>query len=116
MKFLAEIIREQNRLLNEARQTIIALSIERDEIRAIALAHITGGQIEGEDRVKSLMVLKGVKQVDICRKLHVTPQTVSLIVSGKKKSARIRAAIAKALGVKVEDLWPNGNNNHKRAA
>jgi len=67
------------------------------------------------NKVKSLMVLKGVKQVDICRKLHVTPQTVSLIVSGKKKSARIRAAIAKALGVKVEDLWPNGNN-HKRAA
>ena len=66
------------------------------------------------NEIKALMVLKGVKQADICRKLHVRPASVSQIVSGKKVSARIRAAIAKALGVTVSDLWPE--NNHKKAA
>ena len=67
------------------------------------------------NKIKALMVLKGVKQVDICRKLHVRAATVSQIVSGKKKSARIRLAIAKALGMQVEELWPNGHNHRKAA-
>jgi transcriptional regulator with XRE-family HTH domain len=66
------------------------------------------------NKVKAMMVIKGIKQVDICRRLDVRPSTVSLIVSGKKKSARIRAAIAKALGVPVADLWPK--NNEQKAA
>lgn len=57
------------------------------------------------NKVKSMMVLKGVSQREICRSLHVTPATVSLIVSGKKKSRRVRKAIAKALGVAYNDLW-----------
>lgn len=57
------------------------------------------------NKVKSMMVLKGVSQREICRALHVTPATVSLIVSGKKKSRRVRRAIAKALGVPYNDLW-----------
>jgi len=69
-----------------------------------------------DNKVKSMMVLKGVKQVDICRKLNVAPATVSLIVSGKKVSARIRKAIARALGVKVEELWLANNNNRRKAA
>lgn len=58
-----------------------------------------------KNEVKAQMVLKGVSQREICRALHVAPQTVSLIVSGKKKSRRIRKAIAKALGVSYESLW-----------
>lgn len=57
------------------------------------------------NKVKSMMVLKGVSQRDICRDLHVAPATVSLIVSGKKKSRRIRRAIAAALGASYESLW-----------
>lgn len=59
------------------------------------------------NKVKALMVLKGVKQADICHMLHVKPSSVSLVVSGKKTSERIRCAIALALGVRVEELWPN---------
>jgi transcriptional regulator with XRE-family HTH domain len=65
-------------------------------------------------KIRAMMILRDVKQVDICRQLRVNSSTVSLIVSGKKKSARIRAAIAEALGFKVEELWPS--NGHKRAA
>jgi len=49
--------------------------------------------------VKALMVLKGIKQKDICRELNVKPPTVSLVVSGKAKSKRIRRAICKATGL-----------------
>lgn len=57
------------------------------------------------EKIKAQMVLKGVSQREICRTLHVAPATVSLIVSGKKKSRRIRRAIAKALGASYESLW-----------
>jgi len=57
------------------------------------------------NKVKAQMVLKGVSQREICSALHVAPATVSLIVSGKKKSRRIRRAIAKALGASYASLW-----------
>lgn len=61
---------------------------------------------EEKNKVKSLLVGAGVKQKDIASRLKVSPSTVSLIVSGKKMSARVRRAVARALGVKVSDLWP----------
>lgn len=69
--------------------------------------------------VKSLMVLRGVKQIDICRKLEVTPGAISMVVSGKRGSPRLRQAIASALGKRVEDLWPpmeSGQAREKRKA
>lgn len=63
--------------------------------------------------IKAMMVLKGVKQVDICRKLKVTPAAVSRVVSGKKMT-KVREAIADALGKRVEDLWPDASANLER--
>ncbi|MDA8082319.1 MAG: helix-turn-helix transcriptional regulator [Nitrospiraceae bacterium] len=68
------------------------------------------------NEVKAELVRAGIKHNQLARQLRVSNTMISLVVSGKKKSARIRLAIAKALGMKVEDLWPNGNNNHRRAA
>ena len=48
-------------------------------------------------KVKSLMVLKGIKSIDIARKLGVSHITVSIILTGKGKSRRIQKAIADAL-------------------
>lgn len=61
-------------------------------------------------KVKALMILNGIKGVDIARELRVSPTTVYVVLSGKGKSARIQKAIAEALGMNVKDLWPNGNN------
>lgn len=61
-------------------------------------------------KVKALMVLNGIKGVDIARKLKVSPVTVYIVISGRGKSRRIQRAIAEALGTTVEELWPNGNN------
>jgi len=56
------------------------------------------------------MVLNGIKGVDIAKTLHISPTTVYVVLSGKGKSRRIQKAVADALGMSIEDLWPNGNN------
>jgi len=115
MKYLIDIIKDQNRLLEEARQTIVALGKERDTFRGLLRNAVP--DLSGENRVKALLALNGIKQKSIADKLGVEPQTVSQIVLGKKNSARIRSAIAKVLNMKVEELWPsNGQNNHGKAA
>ncbi len=59
------------------------------------------------------MALRGITGVDIARKLGVSPTTVYIVIGGYGKSERIRRAIANALGMKVEELWPE--NNRKAA-
>ncbi len=61
-------------------------------------------------RIKALMVLNGIKGVDIARKLKVSPVTVYIVVAGRGKSRRIQKAIADALHIPFDDLWPNGGN------
>lgn len=56
-------------------------------------------------KVKSLMMLEGIKSVDIARTAKVTPTWVSLVLNNRKKSDRIRAIIAAALKMRVEELW-----------
>jgi lambda repressor-like predicted transcriptional regulator len=65
-------------------------------------------------KVKSLMVLKGITGVDIARKLGISPNTVYVVMGGYGKSRPIHQAIADALGMKVEQLWPE-NKNRKAA-
>lgn len=61
------------------------------------------------------MVLKGITGVDIAKKLGISPDTVYVVVGGYGKSRRIQEAIAKALGMPYEELWPEKNNNKKAA-
>lgn len=60
------------------------------------------------NKVRSLMVLKGIKQVSIARKLRVTPAAICRVLVGKSESRRIKHAIARALKMNIEDLWPKG--------
>lgn len=46
-------------------------------------------------------------QVAIARKLKVSRQMVSQVVHGVRPGHRVRKAIAKAVGRRVEDLWPD---------
>lgn len=61
-------------------------------------------------KIKALMILKGVKSIDIARKLGVSHVTVSVVLTGKGKSRRIQQAIADALGVSFHDIWSKKNN------
>lgn len=53
------------------------------------------------------MKRKGVTQAAIAKKLGITAPTVCNVIKGTAQSARVKQAIAKALELKVEDLWPN---------
>ena len=57
------------------------------------------------NEIKSLMILKGIKQTDIARKLNLDRCTVSGAVNGLRKSRRVQQAIADALGKNYETLW-----------
>lgn len=63
-------------------------------------------------KIKALMMLAGVTNLGIARQSGVSKTWVSLVLHGHKQSARIRLAIARALGVSVEELWPE----YRRAA
>ncbi|MFA5161175.1 MAG: hypothetical protein WC421_02925 [Elusimicrobiales bacterium] len=52
------------------------------------------------------MILAGVNQRHIARKLNVSDAAVSANVRGIKTSTRIRAEIATRLGKSPQQLWP----------
>lgn len=54
--------------------------------------------------IKILMIRKGVKQADIAKQLRVTPTTVCNVIKGVGESSRVKHAISKACGCKVEDI------------
>jgi len=55
--------------------------------------------------IKEALKEAGVSQSDLAEMLHVSPVAVHYVVSGKKSIPRIRAAVAMAIGRKVNDLW-----------
>lgn len=57
-------------------------------------------------KVKGLMAFKGLKGVDIAKRLHVSPTTVYIVISGRGKSRRIQQYLASQLGMSVAELWP----------
>ncbi len=57
--------------------------------------------------------MAGIKQVTIADRLKVSRSFVSEVVAGKKRTYRVRRAIARALGKTVAELWPE---NKKKAA
>lgn len=61
-------------------------------------------------KVKALMILQGVKPVDIARKLHLSRTTIYIVMSGRGKSRRVQTYIAKKLGMSVAELWPEEKN------
>ncbi len=72
--------------------------------------------IEESFRIKALMKVHHVTGRSIARALGVSFTWVSLVINGHKESARVKKAIARAMGMTYSDVWPNNNNNHRRAA
>ena len=56
--------------------------------------------------IKAALILKGITQTAIAKKLGVLTCTVGQVIAGRSKSARIAKQIAEELGLKVEDIWP----------
>lgn len=65
-----------------------------------------------ERYISALLILHNINQAELARKLGVSKALVSVVVSGrrkgvKKQGKRVKQAVADALGMKIEDLWPN---------
>lgn len=57
--------------------------------------------------IRYLLSKNGLSQVDIARKLKITRQVVCMVINNRKKSRRVRRAIARAIGKRVFDIWPD---------
>jgi lambda repressor-like predicted transcriptional regulator len=47
-----------------------------------------------------------ITQSGIARALGVTPRAIGLVIDGNSTSQRIRKAVASAIGLEAEDIWP----------
>lgn len=57
-------------------------------------------------KIKIAMIRKGISGAEIARQQGVDRSAVSHVLAGRSKSKRLRQAIAEALGLRVEALWP----------
>ncbi len=56
--------------------------------------------------IKAALILKGVKMNEIAHNCNVRPTTVSQVVAGRSKSARIQITIARIIGREFCEVWP----------
>lgn len=57
--------------------------------------------------INYLLKKNGSSQAKIARKLGITRGAVCLVLKGKGESRRIKRAIAKIIGKKVSEIWPD---------
>ena len=62
---------------------------------------------EKHGRIKEALKLRGVSLSDIARAQGVKPNTVSLVSTGWRRSHRLEVAIASALELTPEEIWPD---------
>jgi hypothetical protein len=58
-----------------------------------------------EINVRALLVARNIKQVDIAERYNFGRAEVNKVINGKRKTLRIREAIASELGMSVDELW-----------
>ena len=59
------------------------------------------------NEIKSQLVLRGVTATAIARSLGLARPNVTATISGKRRTARIRQAIADAIGRPVSEVFPD---------
>lgn len=65
--------------------------------------------------IKILLMRKGITQAEICRRAGLKPPTISNVIAGRKKGARVRALIANMLDLRIEQVWSDNNHGQKAA-
>ncbi|MBF0487864.1 MAG: helix-turn-helix transcriptional regulator [Nitrospirae bacterium] len=60
--------------------------------------------------IRSKMVIKGLTLLDIASSAGVSLPYVSMVIHGRRKSAKVRKAIAAAVGVDVVSLFGDESN------
>lgn len=62
---------------------------------------------EKHGKIKQALSLRGTSLSEIARAQGVKPSTVSLVSTGWRRSHRLEAAIASALDLTPEEIWPD---------
>jgi predicted XRE-type DNA-binding protein len=63
-------------------------------------------ELSTDKKIRIKMVETNIKGAQIARELGVHRASINKTIRGKLKSFRLRKAIADALKLRVEDLWP----------
>lgn len=65
-------------------------------------------------KLKVILADKMIKQSALAKRANITDQTLSMIVRGKSEpTLRVAMRIAKALNMRVEDIWTEEENEDK---
>lgn len=59
--------------------------------------------------IRAALILAQVPMKELGKCLGVSPQHVGNVISGRRKTPRIRAAVAEAIGKQVSEIWPDSN-------
>ncbi|MDF2953961.1 MAG: hypothetical protein OD816_001206 [Thermodesulfobacterium sp.] len=52
-------------------------------------------------KIKTALLLKGLKQKDIAKELGISSAAVSMLINGKRKSKRFEEWVRKRLGIEI---------------
>jgi lambda repressor-like predicted transcriptional regulator len=64
--------------------------------------------------IKAALRAAGSSQSDIARMLRVSPVAIHNVTTGKRRTPRIRKAIALAIGRPISDIWPETNQEENQ--
>jgi predicted transcriptional regulator len=61
------------------------------------------------NKIKAMLVERGVKQCDIAKELGIAPSSVGGAIRGYRqhRSRRVHEAVAAKVGKPIEKLWPH---------
>jgi putative transcriptional regulator len=59
-----------------------------------------------ENRLKDILVRRGIKQVWLAEKAGVNRNTITNLVNGSEPKLSLAYKVAEALGMTVYDIWP----------
>ena len=62
--------------------------------------------IAKHDAIKGALRLRGTCLADVAKALNVRSTTITVVSKGYRRSQRIETALAEALGMTHEQLWP----------
>lgn len=65
--------------------------------------------IAKHDAIKGALRLRGTCLADVAKALNVRSTTITVVSKGYRRSQRIETALAAALGMTHEQLWPERN-------
>jgi putative transcriptional regulator len=63
-----------------------------------------------QNRLRELREARGLTQVDVAAKLHVSQAHVSRVESGYEPSLGLAVEICRVLDVELSDVWPMGTD------